>query len=78
MQEIGAGEPSGFPPRELAIEALIAVGDLDEARVQLEWLDEAGRRRATLWPLAMGSAAGVSSKLPRATSKRGSQAASKR
>ena len=55
MQEIGAGEPSGFPPRELAIEALIAVGDLDEARVQLEWLDEAGRRRATLWPLAMGA-----------------------
>ena len=54
-QESGAGEPSGFPPRELAIEALIAVGDLDEARVQLAWLEEAGRRRATLWPLAMGA-----------------------
>ena len=54
-QESGAGEPSGFPPRELAIEALIAVGDLDEARVQLAWLEEAARRRATLWPLAMGA-----------------------
>ena len=54
-QEIGAGEPSAFPGRELAIEALVAVGDLDEARVQLEWLEEAGRRRTTPWPLAMGA-----------------------
>ena len=51
----GAGEPSLYPARELAIEALVAVGDLDEARVQLEWLEEAGRRLATPWPLAMGA-----------------------
>ncbi len=57
-QESGAGEPSAFPPRELAIEALVAVGDLEEARVQLEWLEEAGRRRATPWPLAMGARCG--------------------
>ena len=54
-QERGAGEPSLYPARELAIEALVAVGDLDEARVQLEWLDEAGRRLATPWPAAMGA-----------------------
>ncbi|HEX5722753.1 MAG TPA: AAA family ATPase [Acidimicrobiia bacterium] len=54
-QEIGAGEPSVFPAPELAIEALVAVGDLDEARVQLEWLEEAGRRRGTPWPQAMGA-----------------------
>jgi DNA-binding CsgD family transcriptional regulator len=54
--ERGAGfESSVYPPRELAIEALVAVGDLDEARVQLGWLEEAGRRRATPWPLAMGA-----------------------
>ena len=45
-QARGAGEPSLYPARELAIEALVAVGDLDEARVQLEWLEEAGRRLA--------------------------------
>ena len=54
-QERGAGEPSLYPARELAIEALVAVGDLDEARVQLEWLEEAGRRLGTPWPLAMGA-----------------------
>ena len=54
-QARGAGEPSLYPARELAIEALVAVGDLDEARVQLEWLEEAGRRLATPWPLAMGA-----------------------
>ena len=54
-QARGAGEPSLYPARELAIEALIAVGDLDEARVQLEWLEEAGRRLGTPWPLAMGA-----------------------
>ena len=53
-QARGAGEPSLYPARELAIEALVAVGDLDEARVQLEWLEEAGRRLGTSWPLAMG------------------------
>jgi DNA-binding CsgD family transcriptional regulator len=51
----GAGEPSLYPARELAIEALVAVGDLDEARVQLGWLEEAGRRLGTPWPLAMGA-----------------------
>ena len=51
----GAREPSLYPARELAIEALVAVGDLDEARVQLEWLEEAGRRLGTPWPLAMGA-----------------------
>ena len=54
-QARGAGEPSLYPARELAIEALVAVGDLDEARVQLEWLEEAGRRLGTPWPLAMGA-----------------------
>jgi DNA-binding CsgD family transcriptional regulator len=54
-QARGAGEPSLYPARELAIEALVAVGDLDEARVQLDWLEEAGRRLATPWPLAMGA-----------------------
>ena len=54
-QELGAGEPSVYPARELAIEALVAVGDLDEARVQVEWLEEAGRRLLTPWPLAMGA-----------------------
>ena len=54
-QERGTGEPSLYPARELAIEALVAVGDLDEARVQLEWLEEAGRRLGTPWPLAMGA-----------------------
>ena len=34
-QARGAGEPSLYPARELAIEALVAVGDLDEARIQL-------------------------------------------
>ncbi len=43
-QDRGAGEPSLYPARELAIEALVAVGDLDEARIQLGWLEEAGRR----------------------------------
>jgi DNA-binding CsgD family transcriptional regulator len=57
-QELGAGEPSIYPARELAIEALVAVGDLDEARVQLGWLEEAGRRLATPWPLAMGARCG--------------------
>ena len=55
LQERGVGEPSLYPARELAIEALVAVGDPDEARVQLEWLEEAGRRLATPWPLAMGA-----------------------
>jgi DNA-binding CsgD family transcriptional regulator len=54
-QERGAGEPSLYPARELAIEALVAVGELDEARVQLEWLEEAGHRLGTPWPLAMGA-----------------------
>ena len=54
-QARGAGEPSLYPARELAIEALVAVGDLDEARVQLGWLEEAGRRLGTPWPLAMGA-----------------------
>jgi DNA-binding CsgD family transcriptional regulator len=54
-QARGAGEPSLYPARELAIEALVAVGDLDEARVQLEWLEQAGRRLGTPWPLAMGA-----------------------
>ena len=54
-QARGAGEPSLYPARELAIEALIGAGDLDEARVQLEWLEEAGRRLGTPWPLAMGA-----------------------
>lgn len=51
----GAREPSLYPARELAIEALVAVGDLDEAGVQLEWLEEAGCRLGTPWPLAMGA-----------------------
>lgn len=55
LQERGTGEPSHYPARELAIEALVAVGDLDEARIQLEWLDESGRRLGTPWPLAMGA-----------------------
>ena len=54
-QARGAGEPSLYPARELAIEALVAVGDLDEARIQLGWLEEAGRRLGTPWPLAMGA-----------------------
>ena len=54
-QARGAGEPSLYPARELAIEALVEVGDLDEARVQLEWLEQAGRRLRTPWPLAMGA-----------------------
>ena len=54
-QDRGAGEPSLYPARELAIEALVAVGDLDEARIQLGWLEEAGRRLGTPWPLAMGA-----------------------
>jgi DNA-binding CsgD family transcriptional regulator/tetratricopeptide (TPR) repeat protein len=54
-QARGAGEPSLYPARELAVEALVAVGDLDEARVQLGWLEEAGRRLTTPWPLAMGA-----------------------
>src|SRR5262249_16920882 len=53
LQERGTGEPSHYPARELAIEALVAVGDLEEARIQLEWLDESGRRLGTPWPLAM-------------------------
>ncbi len=55
LQGRGVGEPSLFPARELAIEALVAVGDLDEARVQLGWLEEAGHRLGTSWPLAMGA-----------------------
>jgi DNA-binding CsgD family transcriptional regulator/tetratricopeptide (TPR) repeat protein len=55
LQERGTGEPSQYPARELAIEALVAVGDLDEARIQLGWLEEAGRRLGTPWPLAMGA-----------------------
>ena len=54
LQSRGWLEPSLFPARELSIEALVAVGDLDEARVQLGWLEEAGRRLGTPWPLAMG------------------------
>jgi DNA-binding CsgD family transcriptional regulator len=55
LQARGTGEPSHYPARELAIEALVVVGDLDEARVQLGWLEEAGRRLGTPWPLAMGA-----------------------
>jgi DNA-binding CsgD family transcriptional regulator len=51
----GAWEPSLYPARELAIEALVADGELDEARVQLGWLEDAGRRLQTPWPLAMGA-----------------------
>jgi DNA-binding CsgD family transcriptional regulator len=51
----GAREPSLYPARELAVEALVAVGELGEARVQLEWLEESGRRLGTPWPLAMGA-----------------------
>jgi DNA-binding CsgD family transcriptional regulator/tetratricopeptide (TPR) repeat protein len=54
-QARGAGEPSLYPARELAVEALVAVGDLDQARIQLGWLEEAGRRLGTPWPLAMGA-----------------------
>jgi DNA-binding CsgD family transcriptional regulator len=54
-QARGAGEPSLYPARELAIEALVAIGDLDEARIQLGWLEEAGRRLGTPWPLAMSA-----------------------
>ena len=54
-QSRGELEPSLYPARELSIEALVAVGDLDEARVQLGWLEEAGRRLGTPWPLAMGA-----------------------
>jgi DNA-binding CsgD family transcriptional regulator len=53
-QSRGGLEPSLYPARELSIEALVAVGDLDEARVQLGWLEDAGRRLGTPWPLAMG------------------------
>ena len=53
--ERGAWEPSLYPARELAIEALTMIGDLDEARVQLGWLEDAGRRLETPWPLAMGA-----------------------
>ncbi len=53
LRERGTGEPSNYPARELAIEALVAVGDLDEARLQLGWLEEAGSRLGTPWPLAM-------------------------
>ena len=55
LQERGWGDPAHYPAREIAIEALVAVGDLDEARVQLGWLEEAGRRLGTPWPLAMGA-----------------------
>ena len=54
-QARGGLEPSLYPARELAIEALVAVGDLDEARVHLGWLEEAGRRLGTPWPLAMSA-----------------------
>jgi DNA-binding CsgD family transcriptional regulator len=54
-QARGALEPSLYPARELAIEALVAVGELDEARIQLGWLEDAGRRLQTPWPLAMGA-----------------------
>ena len=54
-QSRGGLEPSLFPARELSIEALVAVSDLDEARVQLGWLEDAGRRLGTPWPLAMGA-----------------------
>ena len=54
-QAAGQGEPSLYPARELAIEALVAVGDLEEARVQLGWLEEAGHRLATPWPCALGA-----------------------
>ena len=54
-QDRGAGEPSLYPARELAIEALVAVGDLDEARIQFGWLEEAGRGSGLPWPLAMGA-----------------------
>jgi DNA-binding CsgD family transcriptional regulator len=54
-QARGAWEPSLYPARELAIEALVAIGELDEAHVQLGWLEDAGRRLQTPWPLAMGA-----------------------
>ena len=54
-QARGALEPSLYPARELAIEALVAIGDLDEAREQLGWLEAAGRRLQSPWPLAMGA-----------------------
>ena len=54
-QARGAGEPSLYPAREIAIEALVASGDIDEARTQLDWLEEAGDRLGTPWPLAMGA-----------------------
>jgi DNA-binding CsgD family transcriptional regulator len=55
LEERGTREPSLYPARELAIEALVTVGELGEARVQLDWLEEAGRRLGTPWPLAMGA-----------------------
>ena len=54
-QSRGGLEPSLYPARELSIEALVAVGDLDAAGIQLGWLEQAGRRLGTPWPLAMGA-----------------------
>ena len=48
----GLGEPGGAPYVPDEIEALVGVGQLDEAGQLLEWLDERGRAHDRPWALA--------------------------
>src|SRR5258708_40137817 len=51
---VGLREPSivAFAPN--AAEALVAVGNLDDAKVLIEWLEDHGRRLDRPWALAVG------------------------
>jgi len=54
-RELGLNEPTIFPYWADAIEALITLGRLGEARPLLEWLEERGRTLDRPWALATGA-----------------------
>ncbi len=51
---VGLREPSIVPFAPNAAEALVAVGNLDDAKVLIEWLEDHGRRLDRPWALAVG------------------------
>src|SRR5258708_40317961 len=51
---VGLREPSIVPFAPNAAEALVAVGNLDDAKVLIEWLEDHGRRLDRPWALAGG------------------------
>jgi DNA-binding CsgD family transcriptional regulator len=55
LAEMGYGEPSVYPVLPNAVEALVATGELDEARRQLAQLEERGRALDNPWALSQAA-----------------------